>query len=129
MPPRLLIAAALLVLAGAGCAPGSWPGAFEVRHPFGGATDVPLGSSALFEDGLRLTLKQLDDSRCPKGVTCVWQGELSGVFDASGGALAAKEELRLGMVSGAQAEVGPYRVALSDASDTTFTVVVDLIAP
>src|SRR3989344_8997403 len=54
---------------------------------FGQAITLKLNDRAIFTDGLVVILTQIDDSRCPKNVQCVWAGEVSVVLELSGGKL------------------------------------------
>jgi hypothetical protein len=46
--------------------------------------EMSIGDSATFEDGLVFKLIRVtSDSRCPKGTTCIWAGEVVAVFTAN----------------------------------------------
>lgn len=91
---------------------------------FGSTIMLSTGKSLTFEDGLRVTLTTINDSRCPKDVQCIWQGELSPVIELSGGALGAPAVVALGTERTQSATAGPYAVTLVDATETTATFVV-----
>lgn len=72
----------LLVAAAACSSPGVGPG---VGDPF----DLEPGAEVSVDDGLRVRLTRVEESRCPTDVVCVWEGNAKGFFVAtlpSGGA-------------------------------------------
>jgi len=82
-----------------------------------------------FPDGLKVILKEINDSRCPKNVQCIWAGELTGIFAVSGGMLTAPTEINLGTESNKHASVfaeGKYVFSLKDASATSMTIIVSI---
>lgn len=91
---------------------------------FGSTTMLSIGKSLEFEDGLRVTLTAVNDSRCPKDVQCIWQGELSPVIELSGGANDAAATVTLGTERTRSSTAGPYAVTLVGATETTATFVV-----
>ncbi len=93
---------------------------------FGSTVMLSTGKSLGFEDGLRVTLTAVNDSRCKEGVQCIWQGELSPVVELSGGTLSGPAVAALGTVRSRSAEAGPYSVTLVDATETTATFSVDV---
>ena len=95
------------------------------RSLFGGAAMLSVGKSLEFEDGLRVTLTEINDSRCKAGVVCIWQGELSPVLELSGGDFDASQAITLGTERTKNVTVVPYTVTLLDASESTvsFSVV------
>ncbi len=42
-----------------------------------GYFDFVVGQSYSFNDGLVMTVQSLNDSRCPQGVACLWQGNIN----------------------------------------------------
>jgi len=69
-----VLVAIVLLLFGAGCNP---PG--DNTHALGEEFVLPIGKTALIEDE-QLAIKfvqVIGDSRCPTGVECIWQGEVS----------------------------------------------------
>ncbi len=95
-------------------------------HNFGTSFTLRINSSITFSDGLVVTLKQINDSRCPKDAQCVWAGELGAVLIASGGKLNSEREVRLGTVTNRNNTIdgAPYRLTLQAATETTVTVTV-----
>ena len=91
---------------------------------FGSTTLLSTGRSMTFEDGLRATLTTIGDSRCPKDVQCIWQGELSPVLELSEGALDVPATVTLGTERTRSATAGPYAVTLVDATAATATFVI-----
>lgn len=94
---------------------------------FGSATMLSIGKPLEFEDGLRVTLMKINDSRCPKDVQCIWQGELSPVIELSSGTLDTSSTITLGTERTQSTIVGSYVVKLVSATETTATVVVTAI--
>lgn len=86
---------------------------------FGTPATLSIGQSAEYGDGLVVTLKEINDSRCPKDVVCVWQGELAPLLSLNGGDLAAETALSLGTVRGLSGAAGPYAVILGDVTERT----------
>lgn len=91
---------------------------------FGSTMMLSTGKSLTLEDGLRVTLAAVNDSRCPKDVQCIWQGELSPVLELSGGALDGIVTVALGTERTRSAAAGPYAVTLVGATESTATFVV-----
>lgn len=93
---------------------------------FGENVEFSVGKSVMFEDGLIVTLNQIDDSRCAKDVVCIWAGELSAAFTVSGGSasdLAQNREVRLGSINlGMSTTVGDYAFSLIAMTETTATL-------
>ena len=69
-------------------------------------------------------LEKIDDSRCPAGVVCVWEGELAPILKLVGGSVASEREVRLGTSRTLEATVDPYAIALREATTTSATIVV-----
>ena len=80
------------------------------------------GGKAVFPGELSLTLKEINDSRCPQDVQCVWQGELSALFSVTLGGVS--EELRLGTVMKQSAVLKGYTFTLQNATPESATAVV-----
>ena len=92
---------------------------------FGGQSIIKINQKIVFSDGLSITLKEINDSRCKDGVQCIWEGELSPVLLIEGGTLSvAAQEVRLGTVRNKNVTVGQYTFGLSQATENTATVVV-----
>ena len=55
----------------------------ETKAPLGKEFSLPLGQTVYIEDqSLRVTFKEvLEDSRCPRGVTCIWVGRVTCVVE------------------------------------------------
>lgn len=68
----------LLVAAAACSSPGVGPG---VGDPF----DLEPGAEVSVDDGLRVRLTRVEESRCPYDADCVWEGNARGFFVASRG--------------------------------------------
>ena len=90
---------------------------------FGSSVTIEVKQSAVFEDGLVLTLVSIDDSRCAEGVQCIWEGDLSTVFEVSG--TLNSQELRMGTSRTSTGSIENYRFSLDDADETSATVIVN----
>ena len=78
-----------------------------------------VGSTMYYEDGLSVSLNEINDSRCKPGVVCIWAGELSPVFVVKGGSLGAEsKEVRLGTERSKQMTVGAYTFSLGETTET-----------
>ncbi len=113
----------VFVLAGAGCS-GLTTGRTDATAAFGSAVTFGVGQLVEYEDGLNVTLLGISDSRCPADVQCFWEGELSGSFGVSGGAMTGAQEVRLGAATNPSASVGGYSFVLVDATELNMTVLV-----
>jgi len=92
---------------------------------FGTARTLEIGESALYDDGLLLTLEGIADSRCAQGMVCVWAGELSPQLRLSGGRFGETPiALGLGTGRGRDRQTGGYRFQLLQATPATATLVV-----
>lgn len=90
-----------------------------------GAVELKVGASAKVDERLTLTLLAIDDSRCPKGVQCVWAGELAArvgvaVSGPDGGSL----ELRLGQATASEGVAYGYGITLVAITETSAAFVV-----
>ena len=86
---------------------------------------LKIGASAAFAGGLKVTLKSIDDSRCPKDVQCIWAGELAAVISvefASSGEPAI--DLRLGATIEPKGVAYGYAYTLKSITETSATLVV-----
>lgn len=86
---------------------------------FGEVAMLSVGASLEFEDGLLMTLTEVNDSRCAEGVVCIWQGELSPVLELSGGDLDVPQTITLGTERTKNVTVVPYTVTLIGATEST----------
>ena len=105
-------------------------GTILVEAPRGAAFAMPItlhiNENVLFPDGLLLSLKEINDSRCKTGVVCVWQGELAAVLIASKGGFASSEEIRLGTVTKKSTSLKGYTFSLKNATEESITLIVSL---
>lgn len=125
---KILIAIGLIALTGAGCgysASTSIPLSVtpQTSAAFNTAATFSIGESMTFQDGVKLTLTAINDSRCPSGVQCIWAGELSPVFmfvdvDQS------SQEVILGTTRMLQATVKNYVISLTSATTDEATITV-----
>lgn len=87
------------------------------------AVTLTKGGSHAFGNDLVLTLTAIEDSRCPKDVQCIWEGELAATLSAGRVAPGTKPvELRLGSVRMRTAEAFGWTVALEKIDETSVTV-------
>lgn len=89
----------------------------QVSTGLGEPLQLACGQSIRLEEvGIELAFVAVEeDSRCPKGAQCIWEGRAVAAFTLvteGGTALSFSLELRAGHPEGAVAEVGGYRVEL-----------------
>ena len=96
-----------------------------VNAELGEAFTLQPGQSRGIDGGIRLTLLEINDSRCRPGTQCVWAGELSTSFKLEGPEdTAPVQEFSLGTVRAESAELSGFTFTLKDASEAMATVVV-----
>lgn len=128
MNKTTLFLAALLLL-GAGCVrttPAPTPVPPVLSGPsFGVPVTMEIATSVTYADGLDVQLKEINDSRCPADVVCIWQGELSALLGIQGGAVGADtNEVRLGTVNGTEVTKDGYTFSLKEAMTSSISLVV-----
>src|SRR3989339_201427 len=89
------------------------------QKEFNTSITYKIGDSVVFSDGLKVTLKEINDSRCKPDVQCIWAGELSALFSVSGGSLIAKEDVRLGTTNNKSKTLQNYTFTLQSATENT----------
>ncbi len=114
---------------GESCEFAQCPGVSELpaEVAFGELTILTIGEQIKFSDGLTITLVKIEDSRCPQGVTCIWEGELSPWLRITGGNVGKSfKEIILGTVSVASVSENDYTFTLrkQDATAKTATIMV-----
>ena len=123
---KILLIAAALLLVGAGClqaaAPPVTPAPTATEIRLGEAFTLKTGESRSLQGGLRVTLEAIGDSRCPKGVQCIWAGELSPKLRVE--LKDASEELTLGTLTKLKADALGYRFSLVAATESEVTLIV-----
>lgn len=106
------VLALIVTLLAAGCAAGT---PFEPRVPAAleESFELRVGQTAVFgQEPVRLAFESVaEDSRCPVGVQCVWQGNARIRLHLSDGSGARLLELNSGVDPRSAAELG-YRVEL-----------------
>ncbi len=91
----------------------------------GEAFTLQAGQSRAIQGGLRVTLLEINDSRCQPGVQCIWAGELAAKLKLEGPEdTAPEQEMILGTLRAKTAEASGYRFELKDASESFATLVV-----
>lgn len=92
---------------------------------FDRAVTLKINDTKTFSDGLKLTLTEINDSRCAPDVQCIWAGELSPLFVVTGGNVGATpKEVRLGTTNNQSVTLSGYTFTLKDATPTEATIVV-----
>lgn len=93
----------------------------EFNEPF----TLEIGKNRPVLGGLRVTLLDIADSRCPKDVVCIWEGELAAHLQIEGPEdTAPVREITLGTVRNKTANVSGFTFALTEATLTSVTLVV-----
>jgi len=82
-----------------------------------------VGEAASFEGGLKITLKAINDSRCPKDVQCVWAGELAALVSIEGPDAPAIA-LRLGQTTSPKGAAYGFTLALVSIDEASATIAV-----
>ncbi len=109
---------------GPSCEFAACPGAQDGAS-FGVAYTLTVAETKSFSDGLGVTLKEINDSRCKSGVQCIWAGELVPTLSVTGGVFGATvQEIHLGTTTHPSATAGAYTFVLNSATETTATVTV-----
>jgi len=80
MKKSLILVLILFVFLFSGCA-----GSSEVKASLGQEVSLPVGQTVVItEQNLKIRFIEVsEDSRCPKDVTCVWEGMVSAVVEIS----------------------------------------------
>lgn len=89
--------------------------------------DVKLGGVLLFPDGLKLILKEINDSRCPADAQCIWAGEISAVFSVEGGDITKNKEIRLGTTNEQSLKLDGYVFELKQADTALVSIKISKI--
>ncbi len=91
---------------------------------FGSSVAMQVNGQIKFNDGLVVTLAEINDSRCKEGVTCIWAGELSPRFVMLGGNITEFKEVRLGTTTKKSVTQSGYTITLDSATENTATITV-----
>lgn len=92
---------------------------------FGNSVDFVVNQKVRFNDGLTVSLKEIQDSRCKPGMVCIWSGELAPLFSITGGNIGdSTKEVRLGPVRTNKITESGYVFELKSATETTATITV-----
>jgi hypothetical protein len=103
------------------CPPGGTP---EIKTEFNKLITMHVNDKIIFSNGLSLILEDINDSRCKPGLECVWQGELSGLFDIN--IKNSLEEIRLGTVNSKKVTFKGYTFSLKSATENSMTIMVSI---
>lgn len=83
-----------------------------------------IGETKTYTDGLTVTLKEINDSRCKEGVQCIWAGELSLLFFISDATTTSTSELRIGTVNNKIDTHDKHVFKLESATENTAQIIV-----
>lgn len=89
---------------------------------FGKSFTITPNKKVVFPDGLALSLKEINDSRCGADVNCIWAGEISGTFTVSLGNLSKSREISLGTINSKSVTLEKYTFSLLGATDHDITI-------
>lgn len=124
---KLLVVISLIALTGAGCGGSRNTNVPPTQTPstaaFNASVTFSIGESVTFQDGMKLTLTTINDSRCPADVQCIWAGELSPVFmfyDVD----QTSQEVILGTSRTTSTTVKNYTITLNGATTEQATIMV-----
>jgi hypothetical protein len=109
--------------------PGSTPEPVTLKADFGTTTTLSVRNTLEFVDGMRATLKEINDSRCKADVQCIWEGELSLLFGITGGRAGDTErQFRLSTRNTPTVKANGYSFSLTDATTETGSLIVTQLA-
>ena len=92
---------------------------------FGKEVVLKVGDKVSYPGGLSVGLVKINDSRCMKGVVCIWAGELSAVLIVDNSQLnMPAKEISMGTVVNKSVSVGSYTFSLVSATESTATIIV-----
>lgn len=94
---------------------------------FDSTISFKLNDSRAFPDGLVVSLKEINDSRCKPDVECIWAGELVGTFVLNGSTSTSPIEIRLGTASNKSVTKNEYKFTLVSATESELKVIVEKI--
>lgn len=95
---------------------GAEPRSSQIEATLGETIVLALGQSASIGSGeLSVRVERIvEDSRCPVGVTCVWEGDAVVRLAVTRGPSTSTVDLHLNLDSARERVVGAYRVRLAD---------------
>lgn len=97
----------------------------SINSSFSQDVNLSIKDQVEFPDGLVVTLVEINDSRCPSGVMCVWAGELAATLEISGGKVGViTKSIQISTVRNNQVILNGYQIDIVKAtkSDVIFTV-------
>jgi hypothetical protein len=113
---RYLLATFLLASVYAGCNGGAAPVSIPTGPSVALGQEFTLGpgqSVSLAEGALSVRFERVtEDSRCPQGVNCVWEGDAVVAIVASRAGASGQHQLHTSGRFARQATEGPYRIEL-----------------
>ncbi|HJV32500.1 MAG TPA: hypothetical protein VJ694_00565 [Patescibacteria group bacterium] len=86
-----------------------------------------VGETKTLESGIAVTLKAIEDSRCPKDVQCFWAGELAALLSVVPSPGTPAVEVRLGQTTKPKAETAGYALELVSIDEASATLSVTKI--
>lgn len=54
-----------------------------IQIPLASKAEINFNTEQTYQDGLKINITKVEDSRCPEGTTCVWAGMAKVYFTAS----------------------------------------------
>lgn len=95
------------------------------ENSFGNLITLSINENIKFEDGLSITLSEINDSRCKPEMVCVWAGELSPTFTVMGGNMGSlPQEIQLGALTAKEVTKNGYTFELKNVTENTASIVV-----
>ena len=88
---------------------------------FGESISIMIGATVDLPDGLKVFLKDINDSRCKPDIQCIWAGEITGVFYAFDGKLNSQRQFNLSTVTSKAITLDGYTFTLINSTESTIT--------
>jgi putative hemolysin len=106
------------------------------KTEFGVDLKLQLEEPVTFTDGLKATLKEVNDHRCSGDVVCFWEGEVSFLLEFSGGQLSEPGAVSISSKLTKSQTIEDYTVSFRDFSikgksvaETSVTILVEYKKP
>lgn len=95
---------------------------------FGKPVTLGIAGTITYTDGLNISVKEINDSRCKADVVCVWQGELSASLSLLHGVFGdVPGEIHLGTVNNKSVSLKGYKFSLESATAESVIITVSMI--
>ncbi len=100
-----------------------WPNLFNNSKlvEFDRLVVMEINNKVVYPDNLSIQLKEINDSRCKPDVQCVWQGEISALFEII--TEGSSKEIRLGTINNNQIDLDHYKFFLYEASENNVIII------